>query len=45
VALDMKNKPLATQRLKKSMALEPGWSGPRTLLVQAGIDPDATGSR
>ena len=45
LALDMKNKPLATQRLKKSMALEPGWAGPRTMLVQAGIDPDATGSQ
>jgi predicted alpha/beta superfamily hydrolase len=45
LALDMKNKPLATQRLKKSMALEPGWTGPRTMLVQAGIDPDTTGSQ
>jgi len=41
LALEMKNTPLAVERLKKSIALEPGIQGPRTLLRQAGIDPDA----
>ncbi len=40
LSLRMNNKPLAIERLKKSLVLEPGFGGARELLSQAGVDPD-----
>jgi hypothetical protein len=40
-ASDMKNTPLATARLEKSMTLGPKFQGPRTSLIEAEIDPHA----